>query len=119
MNLPNVQAVARNVYELSASEDRADLIICCEVLEHLENPLMAMDVFKTLEGRDYIFSVPREPVWRILNMLRGKYIIDKGNTPGHLNHWSQRAFVHFIQHCGFHVSDICCPLPWIMVKGHF
>ncbi len=34
-------------------------------------------------------SVPREPLWRGLNMARGAYWGALGNTPGHLNHWSQ------------------------------
>ena len=36
---------------------------------------------------------PREPLWRGLNIARGAYLKDLGNTPGHLNHWSKRGFV--------------------------
>ena len=45
-------------------------------------------------ARGYLLvSVPREPLWRALNIARGAYVRDLGNTPGHLNHWSRRAFV--------------------------
>ena len=43
--------------------------------------------------RHLLVSVPREPLWRGLNMARGAYLRDLGNTPGHVNHWSKRAFV--------------------------
>ena len=38
-----------------------------------------------------LVSVPREPLWRGLNIARGAYWKDLGNTPGHLNHWSKRV----------------------------
>ena len=41
--------------------------------------------------RHLLVSVPREPLWRMLNMARGAYWSDLGNTPGHLNHWSRRV----------------------------
>jgi hypothetical protein len=43
--------------------------------------------------RHLLVSVPREPLWRMLNMARGAYWPALGNTPGHLNHWSRRSFV--------------------------
>ena len=119
LNLLNVVAVEKNIYDLNPIEDHADLIICCEVLEHLDNPRMGMHALKALGGRHYIISVPREPIWRILNMLRGKYLRAFGNTPGHLNHWSKKNFRNFLYSVGFHVVKIDCPPPWIMVLGHF
>ena len=118
-NLSNVVVVERNIYELNQREDQADLIICCEVLEHLEDPHKALRALKALRSRNYIFSVPREPLWRILNMIRGKYLKDLGNTPGHLNHWSCKAFLRFLENNGFRLMRIACPLPWIMVRGRF
>ena len=47
-------------------------------------------------SRWLLVSVPREPLWRGLNMARGAYLRDLGNTPGHLNHWSKRAFVSLL-----------------------
>ncbi|MGD8243146.1 MAG: methyltransferase domain-containing protein [Desulfobacterales bacterium] len=118
-DLSNVAVVERNIYELNREEDQADLIICCEVLEHLEDPHKALRVLEALGCRNYIFSVPREPLWRILNVIRGKYIQDWGNTPGHLNHWSKNTFINFLEDHGFRLARIACPLPWIMVRGRF
>ena len=51
---------------------------------------------RVARGGHLLVSVPREPLWRGLNMARGAYIKDLGNTPGHLNHWSRKAFVELL-----------------------
>ena len=114
-----VRYVARSVYELDPVEDRADLIVCCEVLEHVERPAEALAALRRLGARAYILSVPREPLWRALNMVRGKYLGALGNTPGHLNHWSARGFTGFLTTGGFRVERRSQPLPWTMVWGRF
>jgi hypothetical protein len=65
-------------------------------------------------GRHLLVSVPREPLWRGLNMARGAYLKDLGNTPGHLNHWSKRAFVRLLGQHG-EVIEARSPFPWTMV----
>ena len=114
-----VRYVARSVYALDPMEDRADLVVCCEVLEHVERPADALAALRALGARAYLLSVPREPLWRVLNAARGKYLAAWGNTPGHLNHWSRRGFVDFLTHGGFRVERCLQPLPWTMVWGRF
>lgn len=109
----------RSIYELQPDQDSAGLIVCCEVLEHLEDPTGGLAALRRLRGKAYILSVPREPLWRVLNMARGKYVGALGNTPGHLNHWSGRGFERFLAGGGFRVEKRLQPLPWTMVKGHF
>jgi SAM-dependent methyltransferase len=91
----------------------AELILCCEVLEHLEDAEDALEVLATLARPWLIASVPREPLWRALNLARLSYLGDLGNTPGHLNHWSRRAFVRFLTR-RFEVVQVLSPLPWTM-----
>ena len=114
-----VRYVERSIYDLDPTEDRADLVVCCEVLEHLERPAEALAALRRLRARCYIFSVPREPLWRVLNVARGKYIAALGNTPGHLHHWSARRLVRFLTGGGFQVEHHRQPLPWTMVSGRF
>jgi len=62
-----------------------------------------------------ILGVPREPIWRALNMSRGKYLKDFGNTPGHLNHWSSTKLARYLEkHFGV-VESMKTPLPWTIV----
>ena len=114
-----VRYVARSVYDLRPAEDRADLIVCCEVMEHVERPADAVEALCGLGAAHYILSVPREPLWRMLNLARGKYPGALGNTPGHLNHWSRRGFVDFLERGGFRTERCLLPLPWTMVSGRF
>ena len=65
-------------------------------------------------SRWLLVSVPREPLWRGLNMARGAYLKDLGNTPGHVNHWSRRAFVAECSRVGA-VAEVRSPFPWTML----
>jgi len=103
----------RSVYDLDAT-DAADLVICCEVLEHLDNPELALDRLHAISQRHLLLSVPREPLWRMLNMMRGKYLAHGGNTPGHIQHWSTSAFLELLRK-RFSIIETLTPIPWTMV----
>jgi 2-polyprenyl-3-methyl-5-hydroxy-6-metoxy-1,4-benzoquinol methylase len=98
---------------LEPARHAAELIVCCEVLEHLEDPDRALEVLAELARPWLIASVPREPLWRGLNLARLSYVGQLGNTPGHLNHWSRRAFVRFLTG-RFEVVEVTSPAPWTM-----
>ena len=101
------------VEELDPAIDAAELIVCCEVMEHLPDPDGALSVVASLASPWAIVSVPREPLWRALNMARLEYLGSFGNTPGHLNHWSRRSFVRFCE-AKLEVVEVRAPLPWTM-----
>ena len=101
------------VEALDPSRHAAELVVCCEVLEHLEDPNRALEVLAGLASPWLIASVPREPLWRALNLARFSYVGALGNTPGHLNHWSKRQFVRFLTR-RFEVMEVVSPLPWTM-----
>lgn len=96
---------------LERGADAAELVVCCEVLEHLTDPEVALDKLAELASPHLLCSVPREPLWRVMNMARMKYWADLGNTPGHLNHWSRRGFLSFLER-RFEVLEVRAPLPW-------
>lgn len=106
--------VTGSVYDFEPGEIAADLIVCCEVLEHLPDPARALDVLARQQAEHWLFSVPREPIWRALNVARGKYLGRLGNTPGHLQHWGTRAFRAFVS-TRFDIVDRRTPLPWTML----
>jgi 2-polyprenyl-3-methyl-5-hydroxy-6-metoxy-1,4-benzoquinol methylase len=105
---------ARSILDLESGRDSADLVVCMEVLEHLDRPEDGLRALQRIVTGHLIVSVPREPIWRILNMARGRYLSDYGNTPGHLQHWSRRAFVRWVQQA-FEVTEVRSPLPWTML----
>ena len=109
----SIEFEAKPVEELDPDRDAAELVVCCEVLEHLEDPGRALDVLAGLARPWLLASVPREPLWRALNLARLSYVADLGNTPGHLNHWSKREFVRFLTR-RLEVVEMLNPLPWTM-----
>lgn len=103
---------AQGIQDLSETE-ASELVICCEVLEHLEHPDAGLDTLAKLASPWLLTSVPREPIWRAMNMARGKYLDAWGNTPGHLNHWSRASFLRFLSR-RFDIVQVATPLPWTM-----
>jgi 2-polyprenyl-3-methyl-5-hydroxy-6-metoxy-1,4-benzoquinol methylase len=103
-----------SIYDLDPLRDRADLVVCCEVLEHLDHPDDGLKALQSIVGEFLVVSVPREPLWRTLNMARGKYLSELGNTPGHIQHWSKQGFVRLVSKY-FQVVEVRSPLPWVML----
>jgi SAM-dependent methyltransferase len=91
-----------------------DLVLAIEVLEHVPWPGRALAEIRRVASGPVVASVPREPLWRVLNLARAKYVRDLGNTPGHVQHWSRRGFAHEV---GAHlrVDAVASPLPWTVV----
>ena len=94
-------------------QDAAPLVVCCEVLEHLRDPQAGLERLALLARPWLIVSVPREPLWRAMNMARGKYLGQLGNTPGHLNHWGRGAFLSQLGE-RFDIVETASPVPWTM-----
>ncbi|EAU39981.1 hypothetical protein FP2506_02030 [Fulvimarina pelagi HTCC2506] len=105
----------RSIYEVEPGRDNAELIVCCEVFEHIDDPQRALKALRRVVDRHLILSVPREPLWRALNMVRGRYLGDFGNTPGHIQHWSKGAIVSLVGQY-FDVVEVASPLPWTMIR---
>ena len=59
-------------------------------------------------------SVPREPLWRGLNMARGAYLRDLGNTPGPREPLVEAGFVSLLSRYGT-VEEARSPFPWTML----
>jgi 2-polyprenyl-3-methyl-5-hydroxy-6-metoxy-1,4-benzoquinol methylase len=95
---------------------RPDLVLMLEVLEHLEDPVKMLDDLAALTSRYVLLSVPREPIFRSMNLLRLKNVRDLGNDPEHVNHWNARAFVDFVN-SRFEIVTTRRPFPWTVVLG--
>jgi ubiquinone/menaquinone biosynthesis C-methylase UbiE len=91
------------------------VIIGLEVLEHIPQPDRALAEIARV-GRTAVLSVPNEPIWRVGNVARGRYLGDWGNTPGHINHWSRRDFHEFVGQ-RFSIDRSASPLPWTILRA--
>lgn len=108
-----VEVYEGNVYNPECIKKNCTLL-CCEVLEHLEKPEKALQIISEMANEYILLSVPCEPLWCILNFIRGKYWGNWGNTPGHINHWNKKKFVKMCSEYG-EVIAVRSPLPWTMV----
>jgi len=111
---PNLEFRAEEATRLSYSDDEFDLVAAIEVLEHVPEPESTLREMARVARRWLLVSVPREPLWRGLNMARGAYWGALGNTPGHVNHWSKRRFVALLERYGT-VEETRSPFPWTML----
>ena len=110
----NLEFRAEEATRLSFADDEFDLAAAIEVLEHVPEPEATLAEMARVARSHLLVSVPREPLWRGLNMARGAYWRDLGNTPGHVNHWSKRGFVSLLSRYGA-VEEARSPFPWTML----
>jgi ubiquinone/menaquinone biosynthesis C-methylase UbiE len=93
----SVSLVQGSVYSLPFAAASADLVLCCEVLEHLEQPEQALVELSRVTRQWVLLSVPHEPIWRMSNMARLKYLRHFGNTMGHIQHWTRWGFLRMVR----------------------
>jgi 2-polyprenyl-3-methyl-5-hydroxy-6-metoxy-1,4-benzoquinol methylase len=111
---PNLEYVVTRAEHLPFADGEFDLAAAIEVLEHVPDPEHTVAEMARVADRWLLVSVPREPLWRALNVARGAYVRDLGNTPGHVNHWSRRSFVSLLSRHG-EVVEARSPFPWTML----
>jgi SAM-dependent methyltransferase len=111
---PNLEYRVMEAENLPFADREFDLASAIEVLEHVPDPEHTVSEMARCAERHLLVSVPREPLWRMLNMARGAYWPALGNTPGHLNHWSRRSFVEMLSRHG-EVAQVRSPFPWTML----
>ena len=111
---PNLEFRAEEATSLTFADDEFDLATAIEVLEHVPEPEATLSEMARVARRHLLVSVPREPLWRMLNMARGAYLRDLGNTPGHVNHWSKVSFHSLLTRYG-RVREVRTPFPWTML----
>jgi 2-polyprenyl-3-methyl-5-hydroxy-6-metoxy-1,4-benzoquinol methylase len=123
---PRIVEVARRAhpdlsFEVCSIYDTArlgtwDLVVACEVFEHLDRPAEALDAICDARAGHVLVTVPREPLWRALNLARGRYWGALGNTPGHVQHWSRGSLLRFLAR-RLEIEAVRTPTPWTQVLG--
>lgn len=112
----DLACVFGDVTELPYPDASFDLVVAIEVFEHFDDPEAALAEIARVCSGTLVASVPFEPIWRVGNMARGRYLRSLGNTPGHINHWTRRSFSGFVS-TQFDVVDVASPLPWTMLRA--
>jgi ubiquinone/menaquinone biosynthesis C-methylase UbiE len=112
--VPGPRFLHGDAHALPFADDRFDVVVAAEVLEHLPDPDRGLQELARVGRRHLLLSVPQEPVFRSCNLLAGRYLRDLGNTPGHLNHWSRRGFTRLVAGVA-EVREVTSPFPWTTI----
>ena len=114
--VPEATLMCGSVYELPFEDRSFDLVLCLEVLEHLDQPEAALAELRRVARDQLVLSVPHEPWFRAGSLLRGKYLRTLGNHPEHVNHWNPASFDAFLSQDLEGVS-VTRSFPWLLARG--
>jgi 2-polyprenyl-3-methyl-5-hydroxy-6-metoxy-1,4-benzoquinol methylase len=110
---PWMDVSQQSVYQLAFPDRAFDLVLCLEVLEHLDEPEAALAELSRVSRRDLVLSVPHEPWFRAGSLLRGKHVARLGNHPEHLQQWDRRSFAAFLTE-RVEVVNLGGAFPWLI-----
>jgi ubiquinone/menaquinone biosynthesis C-methylase UbiE len=82
--------IAAGICDLPFRNQAFDLVLCSEVLEHLEHPLEALRELIRVSARYVLITVPREPIFQLLN--RTGRALRLCSDAGHIHFWTRAAF---------------------------
>jgi 2-polyprenyl-3-methyl-5-hydroxy-6-metoxy-1,4-benzoquinol methylase len=111
---PELTLKQGNIYDLPYKDNEFDLVLCTEVLEHLEEPEKALKELKRVAKRYCIISVPNEPLFMLGNFLRGKNLARWGNDIEHIQHWTSNQMKKFVGR-ELKITSVLRPLPWTLI----
>ena len=97
---PGREFSQQSVLALPYADQSFDVVLCMEVLEHLDDPAAAVRELSRVAKVGVVLSVPFEPWFQAGNALRGKYRPTLGNHPEHVQHWGKRSFPRFLADTG-------------------
>jgi 2-polyprenyl-3-methyl-5-hydroxy-6-metoxy-1,4-benzoquinol methylase len=112
---PKLKLKKGDIYHLPYAENEFDLVICTEVLEHLENPKKALKELIRVSNKYVLLSVPNEPFFTIQRIGRLQNILRLGAHPEHIQHWTAPGFLKFVKIRGVKIIARKFPTPWTMV----
>ncbi len=112
---PHVDVSMASVYELPFEDRSFDLVVCLEVMEHLDRPAEALRELSRVCRGNLVVSVPYEPYFRLGSLMRGKYVRGFGNHPDHVNHWNRRSLPAFLR-AQVDVADVAVAFPWLIAR---
>ena len=104
-----------DIYKLPYKSNSFDLVVCTEVLEHLENPKKAYRELIRVSRKYILLTVPNEPFFTIQRIGRLQNVMHLGAHPEHIQHWTAPAFTKFVHVRGVKLITRKFPIPWTMI----
>ena len=115
---PEIKIIQGSIYQLPYKDNSFDLVLCTEVLEHLDNPQAGLKELVRVSNKYLVITVPNEPFFMLAQLIRGKNWSRFGNDIEHINHWTMFNFSKFVkQNAGSKVQILAkrFPFAWTML----
>ena len=112
---PNIKIKEGNIYQLPYEDNSFDLVLCTEVLEHLDDPQKGLRELIRVSKKYLVISVPNEPLFMMAQFIRGKNWSRFGNDIEHINHWTFWQFGNFVKKENIKVLGTRHPFAWTML----
>ena len=115
---PDIKIKQGNIYKLPYKDNTFDLVLCTEVLEHLDDPQKGLKELVRVSKKYLVISVPNEPFFMFAQMVRGRNWSRLGNDIEHINHWTMFGFPQFVKkNAGSKVQILAkrFPFAWTML----
>jgi 2-polyprenyl-3-methyl-5-hydroxy-6-metoxy-1,4-benzoquinol methylase len=93
---PSYEFIKVDLFNWKIERGSFDLVVASEVLEHLNDPGRFLERLSDLSRGHLLLTVPFEPWFRLMNLLRGRNIRRLGNHPEHINRWGYGEFKKFV-----------------------
>ncbi len=111
---PELTLKKGSIYDLKYKNNSFDVVICSEVLEHIDDPEKGLEELVRVSKKYVVLSVPNEPLFMLGNLLRGKNVSRFGNDIEHINHWTFWQFEKFVGK-KLKIKKAIHPLPWTFI----
>ncbi|MGI8643173.1 MAG: class I SAM-dependent methyltransferase [Thermomicrobiales bacterium] len=88
-----------SIFEIPYPDDAFDVVGCFEVLEHQDDPAVALSELARVASKAVVLSVPHEPFFSLANAARHKNwdVRPRGSDPDHRQLWRRAAFGNFVE----------------------
>ena len=114
--LPGIEVSRQSIFDVSFDDGAYELVLCLEVLEHLDDPDAAVAELARLSGRHVVVSVPYEPWFRLGNLVRGQHMRGWGNHPEHVNHFRPASLTALLEQ-RLDDIEVTVAFPWLIACG--
>ena len=91
---PQIKFLEGDLFALPFADNVFDVVVCSEVLEHLDDPARAFAELKRVARKRVVLTVPLEPWFKFFNDLARALRI--AEDPGHVQFWSHDGFQKFV-----------------------
>ena len=91
-----ISFVQGDIYAIPFEKNEFDLVLCTEVLEHLERPDRALRELTRVASHTILLTVPSEPWFCMGNLLTLKNVSRFGNPIDHIHHWTYGGFKKYV-----------------------